>query len=96
MILLGKIGLALVGTAVAGAGILCSEGMVEVKVVERQPESHHVYVIAPAMLMPIGAHFAPKEQMAQASAQVRPWLPTIRAALGGLRDCDDFTLVEVE
>jgi hypothetical protein len=96
MILLGKIGLALVGTAVAGAGILCSEGMVEVKVVERQPESHHVYVIAPAMLMPIGAHFAPKEQMVQASAQVRPWLPTIRAALGGLRDCDDFTLVEME
>lgn len=95
MILLGKIGLALAGTAVAGIGILCSEGMIEVKVVQKQPESHHVYVIAPAMLIPIGVHFAPKDQIAQASAQVRPWLPTIRAALGGLRDCDDITLVEV-
>jgi hypothetical protein len=96
MILLGKIGLAFVGTAVAGAGILCSEGMIEVKVVERQPESHHVHVIAPAMLIPIGVHLAPKEQMAQASAEMRPWLPTIRAALGVLRDCEDITLVEVK
>ena len=95
MILLGKIGLTLVGTAVAGAGILCSEGMLEVNVVERQPESHHVFVIAPAMLIPIGVRFAPKEQMSKASAQVRPWLPTIRAALGTLRDCQDFTMVEV-
>ena len=46
MILFGKIALGIVGTAVAGVGVLCSEGMIEVKVVERQPEVHHVYVIA--------------------------------------------------
>ena len=57
MILLGKVALGIVGTAVAGVGVLCSEGMIEVKVVERQPEVHHVYVIAPAMLVPIGMHF---------------------------------------
>lgn len=95
MIVLGKIALALAGTAVAGLGVLCSEGMIEVNVVQKQPESRHVYVIAPAMLVPIGVHFAPKDQIAQASAQVRPWLPTIRATLGGLRDCGDITLVEV-
>ena len=60
MVLLGKVALGIVGTAVAGVGVLCSEGMIEVKVVERQPEVHHVYVIAPAMLVPIGMHFAPR------------------------------------
>ena len=96
MILLGKIALGIVGTAVAGVGVLCSEGMIEVKVVERQPEVHHVYVIAPAMLVPIGMHFAPQRDLSHAAAQIRPWLPTIRAALDQLRESDDVTLVEVK
>ncbi len=96
MILLGKIGLALAGTAVAGMGILFSEGTVVVNVTERQPESHHVYVIAPAMLVPVAVHFAPKDQLAHASKQMRPYLSAIRAAIGQLRECDDLTLVEVK
>jgi hypothetical protein len=96
VILLGKIALGIVGTAVAGVGVLCSEGMIEVKVVERQPEVHHVYVIAPAMLVPIGMHFAPQRDLSRAAAQIRPWLPTIRAALEQLRNSDDVTLVEVK
>ena len=96
MILLGKIAIGIVGTAVAGVGVLCSEGMIEVKVVERKPEVHHVYVIAPAMLVPIGMHFAPQKDLSRAAAQIRPWLPTIRAALDQLRESDDVTLVEVK
>jgi hypothetical protein len=96
VILFGKIALGIVGTAVAGVGVLCSEGMIEVKVVERQPEVHHVYVIAPAMLVPIGMHFAPQRDLSRAARQIRPWLPTIRAALEQLRESDDVTLVEVK
>jgi hypothetical protein len=96
MLLLGKIGLAFAGTAVAGMGILFSEGTVVVNVTERQPESHHVYVIAPAMLIPIAAHFAPKDRIAEASKEMRPYLPAIRAAIDQLRECDDLTLVEVK
>ena len=96
MILFGKIALGIVGTAVAGVGVLCSEGMIEVKVVERQPEVHHVYVIAPAMLVPIGMHFAPQRDLSRAAVQIRPWMPTIRAALDQLRESDDVTLVEVK
>lgn len=95
MILLGKIALGITGTMLAGLGVVCSEGMVEVNVVERQPEVHHVYVLAPAMLMPIAAHFVPRHQLGEASHQLRPYLPTIRAALGQLRECDDFVLVDV-
>jgi hypothetical protein len=96
VVLLGKIALGIVGTAVAGVGLLCSEGMIEVKVVERAPEVHHVYVIAPAMLVPIGMHFAPRRDLSRAAAEIKPWLPTIRAALEQLRDTDDVTLVEVK
>ena len=95
MVLFGKIALGIVGTAVAGAGLLCSEGLIEVKVVERAPEVHHVYVIAPAMLVPIGMHFAPRRDLSHAAAQIKPWLPTIRVALEQLRDTNDVTLVEV-
>ena len=96
MVLLGKVALGIVGTVVAGVGVLCSDGLIEVKVVERQPETHHVYVIAPAMLVPIGMHFAPRKDLSRAAAQIQPWMPTIRAALDQLRDSDDITLVEVK
>ncbi|MGH9747020.1 MAG: hypothetical protein ACRD59_13040 [Candidatus Acidiferrales bacterium] len=96
MILLGKIGLGIVGTALAGAGILCSEGMITVNVVERQPEKHHVFVMVPALLVPVGMHFVPKEHLAQPAHEIQPWMPTIRAALDVLRDSEDITFVEVK
>jgi hypothetical protein len=95
VVLFGKIVLGIVGTAVAGVGLLCSEGMIVVNVVERAPEVHHVYVIAPATLVPIGMHFAPRRELSRAAAEIKPWLPTIRVALEQLRDTDDVTLVEV-
>jgi hypothetical protein len=100
MILIGKIALGIAGTVVAGVGLLCSEGMVEVNVVERQPEAHHIFVMAPAMLMPIGMnisrHWAPQGELSRAAAEIRPWMPTIRAALDQLRDSEDITFVEVK
>jgi hypothetical protein len=96
VVLFGKIALGIVGTAVAGVGVLCSQGMIEVKVVERQPEVHHVYVIAPAMLVPIGMHFAPHRELSRAAEQIQPWMPTIRAALDQLRESEDVMLVEVK
>lgn len=96
MILVGKIALGLVGSMVAGVGLLCSEGLVEVNVVEKHPETHHIFVVAPAMLAPIGMHFVPKRHLAQAAEQIQPYMPVIRAALDGLRDTPDLTLVDVK
>jgi hypothetical protein len=95
MILLGKVALGIAGTALAGVGLVCSEGMIEVNVVEKQPEAHHVYVLAPTMLVPIGMHFIPKHKLGQAAAEIQPWLPTIRAALEQLRAGEDITLVDM-
>ena len=96
MILLGKIALGITGTMLAGVGVVCSEGMIEVNVVERQPEVHHVFVLAPAMLVPIATHFIPHHQLGDAAHQIRPYMPEIRAAMGQLRECDDFVLVDVK
>jgi hypothetical protein len=95
MVLIGKIALGLMGTVVAGVGLLCSEGFVEVKVVETRPEVHHVFVVAPAILAPIGMHFVPKRHLAEAARQIQPWMPAIRTALQQLRDTDNMTFVDV-
>src|ERR1700683_3454433 len=96
MILLGKVALGIVGTAVAGVGLLCSDGMGEGKVVGRPPEVDNRERVAPAMLLPIGMRFAPRRELSHAAAQIQPWMPTIRAALDQLRESDDVTLVEVK
>jgi len=95
MVLLGKVALGIAGTALAGIGVICSEGMIELNVVEKQPEVHHVYVLAPAMIVPIATHFVPSRKLGHAAAELKPWMPTIRAALEQLRASDDVTLVEV-
>ena len=96
MVLLGKIALGITGTMLAGVGAICSQGMIEVNVVERQPEVHHVYVIAPAMLVPIVTHFIPRHDLGDASQQLRPYMPTIRAALDQLQETEDFVMVDVK
>jgi hypothetical protein len=95
MILLGKVALGIAGVTVAGVGLICSEGMIEVNVVEKQPEAHHVYVLAPAALVPTAVHFIPSRKSGHASAELQPWMPTIHAALDQLREIDDVTLVDV-
>jgi hypothetical protein len=95
MIVLGKVALGIAGVAAAGVGLICSEGMIEVNVVERQPEAHHVYVLAPAAVVPMAVHFIPSHEFGRASAELQPWMPTIRAALDQLREVDDVTLVDI-
>jgi hypothetical protein len=96
MILLAKIALGMAGVGLAGAGVLCSEGVVNVKVIEKQPQGFHIHVVAPAMLAPIAVHLAPQRGLAQAARQIQPYMPAIRAALDGLRDSDDVVFVEVK
>lgn len=96
MILLGKIVLGIAGVGVVGTTILCSEGLVHVKVVEKQPQGFHMNVIAPAMLAPIAVHFVPSRDLAPATQQIQPYMATIRAALDGLRHSEDIVFVDVK
>ena len=95
MLLLGKLAMGMMGTALLGAAVISSEGFIHVKVNEKQPNGTHLSLIVPAMLAPMAAHFVPKHELGDA-AQVRQYLPVAHAALSGLRDCPDGTvLVEV-
>ena len=96
MKLLGKIVLGMAGVGVVGAGILCSEGLVHLKVVEKQPQGFHMNVIAPAMLAPIAVHFVPSHDLAPATQQIQPYMPTIRVALDGLRHSEDIVFIDVK
>ena len=96
MKLLGKVVLGMAGVGLAGAGVLCSEGLVHVKVVEKQSQGFHMNVIAPAMLAPIALHFVPSRDLAPATQQIQPYMPTIRAALDGLRHSEDIVFVDVK
>jgi len=96
MILLAKIALGMAGVGLASVGILCSEGVVNVKVVEKKPQGAHIHVIAPAMLAPIAVYLMPRRALANAARQIQPNMRAIRAALDGLRDSDDVVLVEVK
>lgn len=95
MILIGKVVLGMAGVALAGVGVLCSEGLVQVKVIEKAPQGHHINVIAPAIIAPIAMHFAPQRDLAQATREVQPYMPVVRAAMDALRDADDMVFVEV-
>src|SRR5215469_7628462 len=93
MILLGKVGMGLLGTALAATGIICSEGMISVQVETKQPDEHHIFVVAP--VVPMAMHFVPKDQLAEPAREIRPWLPTIRAGIDAMKEAEDIMFVEV-
>ncbi|HWG59016.1 MAG TPA: hypothetical protein VN661_08215 [Candidatus Acidoferrales bacterium] len=95
MILLAKIALGIAAAGALGAAVLCSEGFVNISVVQTKPESHHVHIIAPAMIAPVAMRFIPRDRLRDPSGQLQASMPEIRAALDSLRHAPDMALVEV-
>src|SRR5438067_10665337 len=96
MILLAKIGVSLLGTAMVAGAAVSSEGFIQVKVHEKQANGTHLFVIVPAAIIPAALHFVPKGDLTEASREIRPYLPIIDAAIPALEDCPDGVLVEVK
>jgi len=95
MILLAKIGIGVVGTAVVGGTMLCSEGLLQVRVREKRVDGKNISLIVPAALVPMTLKFVPDRHLAQASASLHPYMPIVDAAIPALEDCPDGVLVEV-
>lgn len=95
MILLEKIGMGILGTALVAGGIVSSQGFVHVRVAEKQKGGTHLRLALPAMAVPIALRLVPGVRIEQASRQIQPWLPAIDAAASGLADCPDGPIVEV-
>jgi|SRR5581483_6025857 hypothetical protein len=96
MIFLAKLGIGVLGTALAGAAALSSEGFIYVNVQEKQPGGTHVHVLVPAAIVPTALHFVPRHNFADSSRDLQRALPIIDAAIPALNDCPDGVLVEVE
>jgi len=95
MIFLAKLGVGVLGTAVVAGAALSSEGFIHVKVHEKGPDGQNINLIVPAAAVPVTLRFVPREHLAEASQNVRPYLPIIDAAIPALEDCPDGIFVEV-
>jgi len=95
MIFLAKLGIGAMSTVLVAGAALSSEGFIHVRVHERQADGTHLNLIVPAALVSAGIRFVPSERLAEASQNVRPYLPIIDAAIPALEDCPDGVFVEV-
>jgi hypothetical protein len=96
MILLGKLAIGTMGVMVTAGAMVCSEGFVSVRVHEKKPDGTHISLIVPAMALNGALHFVPREHLREASEQIRPWVPTIEAAIHEMDNSPDVTFVEVK
>jgi hypothetical protein len=95
MVFLAKLGVGLLGTALVSGAALSSEGFVNVRVHEQRTDGTHLTIVVPAVLAPAILSLVPRQQVAQASADLRPYMPVIDAAIPVLENCPDGVLVEV-
>lgn len=96
MILLAKIGVGFLGTAMVAGAALSSEGFIAIKVHEKAANGTHLTLVVPAAIVPATLHFVPKDDLTEAGRDIRPYLPIIDAAIPALEDCPDGVLVEVK
>ena len=82
------------GVMTVGALVVYNEGAVRVDVQEKT--GNHVHLIVPAAVAPLAAALIPRSKLHEARYQIRPWLPTIKAASQELQRCPDGPLVEVD
>lgn len=95
MILLAKLGVGVLGTAMVASAALSSEGFIAVKVHEKKADGTHLTLVVPAAIVPATLHFVPNGDLKNAGGEIRPYLPMIDAAIPALEDCSDGVLVEV-
>ncbi len=95
MILLAKLGVGVLGTALVGAAALSSEGFIHVKVDEKAADGRHISLIVPAALVPVTLRFVPRQHLVEAAQNLRANMAIIDAALPALEQCPDGVFVEV-
>jgi hypothetical protein len=95
MLILAKAALG-VGATLALAGVyVFHEGIIRVDVDESRSGGSHVHFWVPATTVSLGLHLAPRRNLEQAAAQVRPYLPVIRELSKELKKYPNAEFVEV-
>jgi hypothetical protein len=83
------------GTALVAGAALSSEGFIAVRVHEKSADGKNINIIVPAAAVRVTLRFVPREHLAEASENLRPYLPIIDAAIPALEQCPDGVFVEV-
>jgi hypothetical protein len=84
------------GILVVGGVLVYNEGAVRVDVREKTRNGEHIYLVVPAVVLPVAARLIPRDKLKDARRDIRPWLPTIKAASEELARCPDGPLIEVD
>lgn len=82
------------GVALAWAAVSYAEP-VSLEVVESGDDGSRVSLHMPAVVLDVALEFVPSPVWHDASEEIRPWAPTIRAAADALARCPDAVFVEV-
>ncbi len=89
--------LAATATMVGTAGVVTYEaGAVRVSVVEKRQGGEHVNLIVPAVLVPVALAAVPAKNFHVHDAEMKKYLPLLKAVSQELARCPDATLVEVK
>jgi hypothetical protein len=92
--LFAKLALGFCGTVAAAGAYTFHDGILRVET--RQSDGRQVQVWLPAAIVPMAMHVIPSRHLSHATAQVRPWLPTLRALTKELKRYPDAEFVDVE
>jgi hypothetical protein len=93
--LLAKLALGFCGTITVAGAYTFHEGIMRVD--EDSISDHrHVHVWVPAAIVPIAMHVVPSRHLSHATAQISPWLPTIKALTKELKRYPDAEFVDVQ
>lgn len=95
MILLAKLGIGAASVVLVAGATLSSEGFIHIKVHEKHPDGTNLTLFVPAVLAPTAIRFVPRNNLAYASADLRPYMPALDEAIPALEDSPDGVLVEV-
>jgi hypothetical protein len=87
---------ATLGMLVVGGVFVYNEGAVRINVREKSRNGEHIYLVAPAAVLPVAARLVPRRELNHARHEIGPWLPTLTVASKELARCPDGPLVEVD
>jgi hypothetical protein len=95
MVFLAKVGIGFMGAVLVGGAAISSEGLIRIRVQEKSADGRTISLLVPGAIAPLALRFVPRQHLAKASADLRPELPVLDAAIPALEECPDGVLVEV-
>jgi hypothetical protein len=96
MLLLSKIALGIGCSALVATAYVFHDGVMRISVDEYRPNGSHVHLYLPAAVLPIAAHLAPRQRVAEALHEAHDVLPAVNIAFRELGKYPDADFVEVK